>query len=891
MLEKNFNAKEAEPRIAKKWEEAEAFKAGAGARVDTPYTIMMPPPNVTGSLHIGHALNHTLQDVLVRFERMRGKNTLWQPGLDHAGIATQMLVERQLSANNEPSRREMGREKFLNRVWDWKDEYGGKIVGQLKRLGNSCDWSRERFTMDDGLSKAVLEVFVSLHKDGLIYRDKRLVNWDPKLQTAVSDLEVENIEKNGKFWHFKYPIEEHEGQFITVATTRPETMLGDTAVAVNPEDERYQHLKGCHVRLPLVDRLIPIVFDEHADPEQGSGAVKITPAHDFNDFEVGKRHNLEQINILTATAHLNDDVPEKYRGLERFKARKAVIADMEELGLVGAIEDKVIMVPYDEKTKSTVIEPYLTDQWYVDAATLAKPALASVKEGRTKIVPKTWENTYFHWMENIQPWCISRQLWWGHQIPAWYAEDGTVFVERTEDEALKAAEVHFGKAVELTRDEDVLDTWFSSALWPFSTLGWPEKTPELDTYYQTDTLVTAFDILFFWVARMMMMSLHFMKDEEGNGIEPFKTVYIHALVRDKDGQKMSKTKGNVIDPLEIMDEYGTDAMRFTMAIMAAQGRDVKLDPERIAGYRNFVTKIWNATRFAQMNGAARDDNFKPENAKLTVNRWILSELNKARNEMRDGVEAFRFNDAASSVYKFTWNGFCDWYLELLKPTFAGNDEAAQAESRACMSYVLDEIYKMIHPFMPYVSEELWDLTGEGNRVGLLTHEAWSEDSFMDVSAADEVNWMIDLINEVRSVRVEMNVVPKNKVSLVFISSDEALKARVETHRAAISTIARVEDISFADAAPEGSAQMVVAGTTVSMPLAGVIDLDAENKRLSKELETLEKDINVLNGKLSNERFVQNAPEAVVTEAKERLAEVEADRAKVMEAMERLKSFV
>ena len=728
--------------------------------------MVIPPPNVTGSLHMGHALNNTLQDIMVRFERMRGKDVLWQPGMDHAGIATQMVVERKLM-EQQLHRREMGREAFIDKVWEWKAESGGLIFNQLKRLGASCDWSRERFTMDEGLSKAVLEVFVSLYKDGLIYKDKRLVNWDPKLLTAISDMEVEQVEVKGSLWHLRYPLEDgvtyqhpvafdEDGKptdwetrdYLVVATTRPETMLGDTGIAVHPDDERYKAIVGKHVVLPLVGRLIPIVADEYPDPAAGTGAVKMTPAHDFNDFEVGRRHHLRQVNILTIEGHLTLAGNEEFLeglpatdalealvsaldGVERFAARKAIVTMFEERGLLDKIEPHQHTVPHGDRG-GVPIEPRLTEQWWVDNKTLAKPAIASVREGRTQFVPKSWEKTYFQWLENIEPWCISRQLWWGHQIPAWYGPDGQVFVEKSEEEALHAAIQHylshegpmkayvedllenFRPGEILTRDEDVLDTWFSSALWPFSTLGWPDKTPELERYYPTNVLVTGFDIIPFWVVRMMQMGLHFMKDDAGNPVEPFHTVYIHALVRDKNGAKMSKSKGNVIDPLDLIDEYGADSLRFTLAIMAAQGRDVKLDPARIAGYRNFGTKLWNATRFAGMNGVANDPKFVPETCSLTINRWILTELSRTIRDVTEAIENYRFNGAAGSLYRFVWNQVCDWYLELLKPVFGGEDEAGKAESRACVAYILDETYKLLHPFMPFMTEELWAQTaGEG----------------------------------------------------------------------------------------------------------------------------------------------------------------------------------
>ena len=645
MREKSYRPQEIEEKQYRLWEASGAF--AAGKRHDAaPYTIVIPPPNVTGSLHMGHALNNTLQDVLIRYERMRGRDVLWQPGMDHAGIATQMVVERQLDAEGA-SRHDLGREAFIDRVWAWKAESGGTIANQLRRLGASCDWERERFTMDEGLSRAVLEVFVTLYKQGLIYKDKRLVNWDPKLHTAISDLEVEQREIQGHLWHIRYPIEGEEGRAIVVATTRPETMLGDTAVAVHPDDDRYRDLIGKYAVLPLVGRLLRIVADGHADPEQGSGAVKITPAHDFNDFEVGRRHDLELVNVLDENAVINDAAPEAYRGLDRYDARDKVVADLEARDLVERVEEHTHVVPYGDRS-GVVIEPWLTDQWYVDAATLAKPAIEAVRSGRTVFVPRHWERTYFEWMENIQPWCVSRQLWWGHQIPAWYGPDGEIFVERTEEEARSAAEAHYGKSVELTRDEDVLDTWFSSALWPFSTLGWPDETPELERHYPTDVLVTGFDIIFFWVARMMMMGLHFMDEV------PFHTVYIHALVRDEKGQKMSKSKGNIMDPLAVADGPGADALRFTLAAMAAQGRDVKLSHSRIEGYRNFATKLWNAARFCEMNECRDVNGFDPTTCRSTVNKWIVGEVGRLSRRVAEEIEAYRFNEAASAAYRGTW---------------------------------------------------------------------------------------------------------------------------------------------------------------------------------------------------------------------------------------------
>ncbi len=924
MLEKTYDAKTVEPKIAKRWEEADAFRAGAGAKPDAEaFTIVIPPPNVTGSLHMGHALNNTLQDILVRFERMRGKNVLWQPGMDHAGIATQMVVERQLM-EKQIHRRDIGREEFIEKVWEWKAESGGAIFNQLKRLGASADWSRERFTMDEGLSKAVLEVFVTLYKQGLIYKDKRLVNWDPKLLTAISDLEVEQHEVNGNLWHFRYPVEgvaydpENPATYITVATTRPETMLGDTGVAVHPDDERFTKLVGKNVILPLVGRKIPVVADEYSDPEKGTGAVKITPAHDFNDFEVGKRHKLRAISILTTEAAVNlrdnedfleglDSTSElaatieALHGQDRFTARKKVVELMEAGGFLDKIEPHRHTVPHGDRG-GVPIEPFLTDQWYVNAAEMAKPAIASVREGRTNFVPKNWEKTYFDWMENIQPWCISRQLWWGHQIPAWYGPDGHIFVEKSEEEALEAAIQHylahegpwkawveeklenFQPGEILTRDEDVLDTWFSSALWPFSTLGWPDKTPELKTYYQTDVLVTGFDIIFFWVARMMMMGLHFMDEE------PFHTVYVHALVRDKNGQKMSKSKGNVIDPLELIDEYGADALRFTLAVMAAQGRDVKLDPARIAGYRNFGTKLWNATRFAEMNGVARDDTFWLNDAKLAVNRWILTELTRAAREITDAITSYRFNEAAGAAYRFVWNQFCDWYLELLKPVFMGEDEAAKAESRACVAFVLDEIYKLLHPMMPFMTEELWaETAGEGKeRSSLLCHASWPSPDFEDAEAADDINWLIDLVTGIRSVRSEMNVPPAAIAPLVVIGANAATRERLVHHDAAIKRLSRIGEISHGDTAPKGSAQIVLGEATACLPLGSLIDLAAEAARLQKELAKVTEEIARLHKKLSNEKFVANAPEEVVEAEREKLVEYNEQQAKLSAALTRVR---
>ncbi|MDD7908470.1 valine--tRNA ligase [Pseudovibrio exalbescens] len=940
MLDKTYEAASVEPRIYETWENAGAFKAGAGADDGAAtYSIVIPPPNVTGSLHMGHALNNTLQDIMVRYQRMRGRDVLWQPGMDHAGIATQMVVERQLAANGEPSRRDLGREGFIERVWQWKDESGGMIFNQLKRLGASCDWSRERFTMDEGLSKAVLEVFVSLYKEGLIYKDKRLVNWDPKLLTAISDLEVEQKDTQGNMWHFRYPLADgvtyqfpiafdEEGKatefetrdYIVIATTRPETMLGDTAVIVHPDDERFKDLQGKDIILPLVGRRIPIIPDDYVEVETGTGAMKVTPAHDFNDFDIGKRHDLRMISIMDREANIilaenadflegveaSDDLKatiEALDGVERFAARKRIVEMLEAKGLLDEVVDHAHMVPHGDRG-GVPIEPMLTDQWYVDAKTLAQPAIASVREGRTKFVPANWDKTYYEWMENIQPWCISRQLWWGHRIPAWYGPEGKVFVEKSEEDALKAAESFYGKPVALMdindalaaheagegekvalyRDEDVLDTWFSSALWPFSTLGWPDKTPELARYYPTSVLVTGFDIIFFWVARMMMMGNHYMKTE------PFDTVYIHALVRDEKGQKMSKSKGNVMDPLELIDEYGADALRFTLAAMAAQGRDIKLATSRVAGYRNFATKLWNACRFAEMNECKRVEGFDPALAKQTVNRWIVTETSRTIRAVTEAIDTYRFNDAAGAAYRFVWNTFCDWYLELAKPIFGGADEEAKAETRATAAWARDEILKLLHPFMPFITEELWARTVEAegsSREGLLALSRWPSVVGEDENAAAEINWLIDMIMQIRSVRSEMNVPAGAKVPVVLSGASELTQNRLKIHEAAIMKNARAETVSVADEAPKGSAQIVVGEATVCLPLAGVIDLDAEKARLEKDLGKIDGELIKITKKLENPRFVEKAPAEVVQGEKDRVVELTERKAKTTEALARL----
>ena len=916
MIDSRYQPREVEGRIYALWEAAGAFRAGRPERAKAePYCIVIPPPNVTGSLHMGHALNNTLQDILCRFERMRGKDVLWQPGTDHAGIATQAVVERQLMERQESSRA-MGREAFIKRVWEWKAESGGTIISQLKRLGASCDWSRERFTMDKGLSRAVLKVFVALHREGLIYKDKQLVNWDPKLKTAISDLEVQQVETKGRLWHIKYPIENSD-EFIIVATTRPETMLGDVAVAVHPHNERLKHLIGKTAILPLVGRRIPVIGDEYADPEKGSGAVKITPAHDFNDFEVGRRHGLSLVNVFDEEAHLtlkNNEaflkdahaeivLLESVDGKSREAARKVIVEQLESRHLIEKIEPTTHVVPHGDRS-GAVLEPFLTDQWYVDAKTLAQPAMAVVRARKTVFVPAQWEATFFNWMENIQPWCISRQIWWGHQIPAWYGPDGKIFVAESEDDAVADALAHYVEVGELTaeqggaidsdskertrfardyirRDQDVLDTWFSSALWPFSTLGWPDETFELKRFYPTSTLVTGFDIIFFWVARMMMMGLHFMEEV------PFHEVYIHALVRDERGHKMSKSKGNVIDPLAVIDEYGADALRFTLAAMAAQGRDIKLSAQRVEGYRNFATKLWNAARFAEINGCARNPGFDPHNSKQVLNRWIAHETVNATRQVTAAIEAYKFNAAAGAIYRFVWNIYCDWYLELIKPVLTGPDGAANDETRAATTWALDQILKLLHPFMPFVTEELWRVTG-ADRAAVLALSSWPQHDGLDDAAAEaEIGWVIDLVTAIRAVRVEMNIPPGASLPLVLAGVSPETAERARRWSEFVQRLARVGEISFAPTPPPGAVQLVVRGEVTALPLKGVIDLTAERARLAKEMAKCDADIARVEAKLGNPNFVARAPEEVVEEEKEKREEAQMRKAKIAEALQRL----
>ena len=955
MIETTFNPKEVEPRWSQAWEQSGAFKPKSDPKAD-PFCIVIPPPNVTGSLHIGHALNNTLQDVLIRFERLRGKSVLWQPGTDHAGIATQMVVERQLAqAGKNEDRRSLGREEFVKRVWTWKEESGGIIMNQLRRLGASCDWSRERFTMDEGLSAAVLRVFVQLHKEGLIYKDKRLVNWDPHFETAISDLEVENREVNGHFWHFKYPLEngetyqfpiafDDEGKptewetrdYIAIATTRPETMLGDGAVAVHPSDTRYAGIVGKRVLLPLADRYIPIIADDYPDPDFGSGAVKITGAHDFNDYKVARAHDLPLYELMDTKGRMAnaEHVPAKYRGLDRFEARKQVVADIEAIGLLDRVENKKIMQPFGDRS-NVVIEPMLTDQWYVNAGELAKAAIAAVETGKTKFVPEAWTKTYYQWMRNIEPWCVSRQLWWGHRIPAWYVPhpedisllqkmDGSpirvvTIVAESEQEAARQIKALYGSDVtvrftveagetsgkrtqkglyaaafssgklthiDAQRDPDVLDTWFSSALWPFSTLGWPEKTAELRKFYPTSTLVTAHDIIFFWVARMMMMGTHFMKQE------PFHEVYIHALVRDAKGQKMSKSKGNTMDPLDLIDKYGADALRFTLAAMAAQGRDIKLSEQRIEGYRNFGTKLWNAARFAQMNECAVWDQYDPRSPEQIVNKWIVGETAKAAAAVTRELEARRFNEAAGALYKFVWNVYCDWYLEFIKPLLNGADEAAKTETRRTAAWVLDQILIMLHPFMPFITEEIWTRMGEfgQRRERMLIVESWPAlgEDLIDAQAEAEIQWMVDLIEETRSTRSELNVPAGAKIPLLLIGAGADAERRLERYQDLIDRMARLEYSTSANEAPTGSVTFILGGATVALPLAGVVDLPAESARLAKEIGKLEAEVAKMDAKLNNSDFIAKAPEEVVDELRERRADASASVAKLSHALAQIK---
>ncbi|HGS4861629.1 TPA: valine--tRNA ligase [Vibrio cholerae] len=934
-MEKTYNPTSIEQDLYKTWEEQGYFKPHGDTSKDA-YSIMIPPPNVTGSLHMGHAFQDTIMDTLIRCQRMKGKNTLWQVGTDHAGIATQMVVERKIAAEEGKTKHDYGRDAFIDKIWEWKAESGGTITKQLRRLGASVDWDRERFTMDDGFYKAVQEVFVRLYKDDLIYRGKRLVNWDPKLHTAISDLEVENKETKGHMWHFRYPLADGvktaDGKdYIVVATTRPETMLGDTGVAVNPEDPRYKDLIGKEIILPIVGRRIPIVGDEHADMEKGTGCVKITPAHDFNDYEVGKRHNLPMINIFTFDANIRDaaevfnsngeasnaygtEIPAKYQGMERFAARKAIVAEFEELGLLQEIKDHDLTVPYGDRG-GVVIEPMLTDQWYVRAGILAKPAVEAVENGDIQFVPKQYENMYFSWMRDIQDWCISRQLWWGHRIPAWYDEQGNVFVGRNEEEV--RAENNIAADVALRQDDDVLDTWFSSALWTFGTLGWPEKTPELKVFHPTDVLVTGFDIIFFWVARMIMMTMHFCKDEDGKAQVPFKTVYVTGLIRDENGDKMSKSKGNVLDPIDMIDgidleslvakrtgnmmqpqlaakiekntrktfengieAYGTDSLRFTLAAMASTGRDINWDMKRLEGYRNFCNKLWNASRYVLMNTEEQDCGFAAgaELEYSLADKWIESQFELAAKEFNGHIDNFRLDMAANTLYEFIWNQFCDWYLELTKPVLWKGTEAQQRATRRTLITVLEKTLRLAHPVIPYITETIWQSVKplvdgvEGDTIMLQALPQYDAANF-NQEALDDIEWVKAFITSIRNLRAEYDINPGKPLEVMLKAANEQDAARIEANKQVLVSLAKLESIRvLADGeATPACATALVGKSELMIPMAGLIDKDAELDRLAKEIAKTQGEIARIEGKLGNEGFVAKAPEAVITKEREKLA--------------------
>ncbi len=875
MLDKTYDPKNFEEKIYAEWEKAGDFKPNMNKNKEA-FAVVIPPPNVTGILHMGHALDNTLQDILIRYNRMLGKNVLWQPGMDHAGIATQMVVERNLAAQGL-SRHDLGREKFIETVWQWKEKSGGTICNQLRRLGASCDWSRSRFTMDEGLSRAVRKVFVSLYKDGLIYKAKKLVNWDAKFMTAVSDLEVIQKETVGKMYYYKYPVKGEDGVFIHIATTRPETMFGDTAVAVSKDNEKLKHLIGRECIIPIINRVIPIIADDHADPEKGTGAVKITPAHDFNDFEVGRRHNLPMINILNPDATLNENTP--FAGMDTQSARKATINKLEELGLMEKIEDHPMVIPYGDRS-NTVIEPMLTDQWFVDAPTLAKEAIRVVENGEMQFVPKSYEKTYFEWMRNIQPWCISRQLWWGHRMPIWYGPDGEIFCEENEEEAQAAADKHYGSHVELTRETDVLDTWFSSGLWAFSTLGWPDKSEYLDTFYPTSVLVTGFDIIFFWVARMMMMSMYAMKKV------PFKKAYIHGLVRDEQGRKMSKSKGNTVDPMELIEKYGADALRFFMAAMETQGRDINVSEARIQGYRNFATKLWNSARFGEMNECRLPVGFDENSARNPVNRWIVAKVKEATAGVTESLNSFRFSEAANTVYQFVWGTFCDWYIEMVKPVFYGENEAEKAETRAVFAWVLDRILIILHPFMPFVTSELWH--NVGTRDTRLINASWPQNESFDEADAKAIDRVIELVGSVRSLRSEMNLPAAVRLTVLLKDASAETLTDIKNFQTVICSLARLEKAEAYDGeVTPDMVQSVFREAALLIPLKGVVDFAAERERLQKELAGLQQNLAGYERKLANPSFVERAPKAVVEEEKRRQAEALANKAKVEEALARI----
>jgi valyl-tRNA synthetase len=931
-MDKTYEPQAIEQNWYRQWEESGYFAPSGDG---TPYCIMIPPPNVTGSLHMGHGFNNTIMDTLIRYHRMQGRNTLWQMGTDHAGIATQMVVERQLAAQNV-TRHDLGREKFLEKVWEWKAESGGTISRQLRRLGSSLDWSRERFTMDEGLSRAVQEAFVRLYDDGLIYRGKRLVNWDPKLHTAISDLEVQNEEEQGSMWHFRYPLADGSGHLV-VATTRPETMLGDTAVAVHPEDERYRHLIGQTIRLPVTGREIPVVADDYVDPAFGTGAVKITPAHDFNDYEVGKRHNLPLVNVFDRDARIlaeftvltfegyakahGEKAPGDYGGLDRFEARKKIVAELEAAGLVEKIEPHTLKVPRGDRS-GVVIEPWLTDQWYVNAKVLAEPGIRAVEDGRIKFVPQQYENLYFAWMRDIQDWCISRQLWWGHRIPAWYDDRGQVYVGRNEAEV--RAKYSLDAALPLRQDEDVLDTWFSSALWTFSTLGWPEETPELKAFHPTDVLVTGFDIIFFWVARMIMMTLHLMKHPDGSPQVPFRTVYVHGLVRDAEGQKMSKSKGNVLDPLDIIDgigleelvakrtsglmqpqmaekigkrtrkefpegiaAYGCDALRFTFASLASTGRDIKFDMGRVEGYRNFCNKLWNAARYVLMNTEGEDTGLGTEARAYSLpDRWIRSRLQETIRTTRDALDGYRFDLAAQAVYDFTWSEYCDWYLELAKIALQSDDPAARRGTRETLARVTETILRLAHPLMPFITEEIWQriapLAGKSGPSIMLQPYPEADDASMDASAVAEMGWVMNLILGIRRIRGEMNIAPGKPLPVLLQDGTEPDRAALARNRDFVMKFARLESLEWlaaGESAPE-SAITLVGEMKVLIPMAGLIDKAAELARIDKEIQRIQKELPRLEAKLQDESFVQKAPPQVVAKEQARLKDLQAGLAEL-----------
>ena len=870
MLNKSYDPKEAEARLYNYWETEGYFKCGLTN--NQPFSIVIPPPNVTGSLHMGHALNNTLQDIIVRYKRMLGEDVLWQTGTDHAGIATQMVVERKLDSENKPSRIELGRKKFIDEIWKWKEESGSIITNQLRRLGASCDWSRERFTMDEGLSLAVNKVFVDLYNEGLIYKDKRLVNWDPQLRTAISDLEVVQKEVDGFLWYINYPIKGSK-ESITIATTRPETMFGDTAIAVHPSDNRYADLIGKDVIIPIIGRSIKIITDEYADPEQGSGAVKITPAHDFNDFEVGKRNNLEMLSILDIDGKLNENVDKEWQGLDRFEARSKLLKMLSKEGYLEKEEKYNNSVPHGDRS-DVVIEPYLTEQWYVDAKTLAKPALDSVKSGDMKFIPSNWSKTYYEWLENIQPWCISRQLWWGHQIPAWYGPDGKIFVAENEDECKKQAKEFYSKDVELKRDEDVLDTWFSSGLWPFATLGWPEKTPEVEKFYPTSVLVTGFDIIFFWVARMIMMGTEFLKEE------PFKNIYVHALVRDEKGQKMSKSKGNVIDPLELIEKYSADALRFTLLSMASPGRDVKLSEDRVKGYRNFLNKIWNANNFLSQNKCDFGDVKKPENIKLTINKWILSELVKVKNDTENSLKNYRFDEAAKIIYQFVWHSFCDWYLELSKTVLNSDNEEDIKELRQTSAYVFKEILIILHPFIPFVTEEIW-LNNKLDKDGkdYLMHANWLEDDYHEKKSYDEINNIINFITSIRSFKNELNISPGSFIEISTANTNKEYKNFLSSNENIMKKNGRIKNFHEKDL-DKPSASIVISGELFKLYFDEDVDLNMIKSTLEKKITKISEEMKKIDVRLSNKSFVDRAPQNIVEQEKSNFANLEKDVKKI-----------